>query len=45
MPSFFHAPKAEQPKKLLMPELNGSAEIVVKYLAGRGIHREVIDRR
>ena len=35
------APKAES-KKLLLPERNGNADTVIRYLKGRGIHDVII---
>lgn len=43
LPPISHAPEPEDPRELLMPELNSSASTVVKYLMGRGIHPTVLD--
>ena len=42
-PPVFHAPRPQQERRLQMPETNPNADAVVKYLTGRGIHREIID--
>ena len=42
-PSFSYAPKPEEPKKLLMPELVQYPYRAKKYLKDRGIHPAVID--
>ena len=42
-PSFSYAPKPEEPKKLLMPELVQYPNRAKKYLKDRGIHPAVID--
>lgn len=42
-PVFVSKPKQEKPKKLLLPRASPYADNVVKYLAKRGIDRELID--
>ena len=42
-PPIFHAPRAEQSKRLLLPEANNNCDAVIHYLRGRGIDREIID--
>ena len=42
--SFAPPPRREKPQKnLLLPERNGNSDRVIRYLQGRGIHRDVID--
>ena len=44
LPPVSHAiPKPDAPRKLLMPELNGSSNRVLNYLMGRGIHPAILD--
>lgn len=44
LPPVSHAPpKPEQPRKLLMPELNSNKDVVLNYLMGRGIHPVILD--
>lgn len=42
-PPVFHAPEPEPPKVFAMPEVNSDTRRVREYLAGRGIHPEIID--
>ena len=42
-PSFSYVPQKEEPKKLLMPELERNPSQAKKYLEGRGIHHVVVD--
>ena len=42
-PVFVSPPKPEQPKTLLLPQASRSTARVTRYLAGRGIDRELID--
>lgn len=42
-PVFVSQPKPEQPKTLLLPQASRSTARVTRYLAGRGIDRELID--
>ncbi len=43
MPPVFYAPQDSKPQALLMPKLNGNANMVVRYLQRRGIHPEIIN--
>ena len=43
MPPVFYAPQKTRPQALLMPELNGNTNMVVRYLQRRGIHPEIIN--
>lgn len=42
-PLVFHCQTSKKPQKLLIPELNESTDIAVRYLKGRGIHPVIID--
>ena len=42
MPPVSHVPPQEVPKQLLLPEPDQNMDAVVRYLAGRGIHPDVI---
>ncbi len=41
-PSFHHKPEEPSRRSLILPERNDSAENVIRYLRGRGIHPEII---
>ena len=42
-PPVFHRQKDEKPRELLLPVLNDTADRVIRYLKGRGIHPVIID--
>ena len=42
-PVLSRTPEPTEPKKLLLPEKNENNDRVIAYLAGRGIHRTLID--
>ena len=42
-PAFSYAPKKQEPRKLLMPELEKYPYYAKKYLKSRGIHPVIID--
>ena len=43
LPPVSRAPPKREPRKLLLPERNDSADRVKRYLMGRGIHPNIID--